>query len=295
GGDGGDEMFGGYDRYKAVGLSQFVNKVPSFLRRFLAGPFRATIPNSTRQRSPLRRARRFLETLGMDALEQYLQWIAIFNRSRLSDLLSADYWRDCAAQAALDDGIAPAWLTEAVKRGERPLASELDSVDFLADAFKKYQRRDLTSAISFTDYATYLTGDGAVKIDVAAGRAGLRIRTPFLDPNIAEFALQTPVKYKIRGKKGKFILRKAFAEFLPSEIDARPKTGFGVPLDHWFRGPLNKMLRETLLDKSSEYSQYFDLKYIETIIKEHENSEFDHSARLWALLVFKMWEKHLNF
>ena len=290
GGDGGDELFCGYDRYKAVRLSLLINKAPKALRRFLAGPLRSAIPNSVRQRSPLRRARRFLETVGMDALEQYLQWIAIFNRERLHSLLSEEYWAECAKDAEFDGclngGLRP--------DGTRPSAGELDCVDFLQDAFQKFRRRDLTSAISFVDLLTYMPGDLTTKVDVASMRSSLEVRAPMLDPNVVELALQIPLKYKLWGKKGKYVLREACRDLLPTEIDARPKTGFGVPLDAWFRGPLNGTLKDALLSESTNAAPFFDKKFVERLIKKHENREFDHAARLWALLVFRIWEEEVK-
>ncbi len=288
GGDGGDELFCGYDRYKAVRLSLLINKAPRSLRKFLAGPLRSAIPNSVRQRSPLRRARRFLETVGMDALEQYLQWIAIFNRERLASLLSDEYWAACAKEAEFD-GVASGGLR---LDGTRPSADELDCVDFLRDAFQKFRRRDLTSAISFVDLITYMPGDLTTKVDVASMRSSLEVRAPMLDPNVVELALQIPLKYKLWGKRGKYILREACRDLLPAEIDARPKTGFGVPLDAWFRGPLNGTLKDALLSESANAAPFFDKKYVERLIREHENREFDHAARLWALLVFRIWEEN---
>lgn len=266
GGDGGDELFCGYDRYKAVKLSQYLERLPRALRRFLAGPVRNILPNSVVQRSVWRRGRRFLETLGMDALEQYLQWIAIFNRSRLDALLSDDYWSAC------------------------PEDETWDCCDFLRDAFVKFDRRDLTTAISFVDVLTYLPCDIMTKVDIASMRSSLETRAPLLDPNVLELALQIPLDYKLKGKRGKHVLREACADLIPAEIDARPKTGFGVPLDAWFRGPLNKTLRETLLDPSTKRAPYFNADFVERLIREHEESQFDHSARLWALLVFRLWE-----
>jgi asparagine synthase (glutamine-hydrolysing) len=287
GGDGGDELFCGYDRYKAVRLSLLINKAPKALRRFLAGPLRSAIPNSVRQRSPLRRARRFLETVGMDALEQYLQWIAIFNRERLHSLLSEEYWAECAKETEFDGGLSGDLRAD----GTRPSAGELDCVDFLQGVFQKFRRRDLTSAISFVDLLTYMPGDLTTKVDVASMRSSLEVRAPMLDPNVVELALQIPLKYKLWGKKGKYVLREACRDLLPAEIDARPKTGFGVPLDAWFRGPLYKTLKDALLSESTNAAPFFNKKFVERLIKEHENREFDHAARLWSLLVFRIWEE----
>ncbi len=278
GGDGGDELFCGYDRYKAARLSRAIDSfVPNWLKKLLAGPVRAAIPNSVRQRSPLRRARRFLETVGMDVVEQYLQWIAIFNRSRTTELLSDEYWSACREETP----------TAAFNR---PTADELDVVDFLSDAYAKFAERDVTSAISFADVLTYLPCDILTKVDIASMSWSLETRAPLLDPNVAELALQIPLKYKLKGRVGKFVLREACRDLLPEEIDARPKTGFGVPLDSWFRGELNATLKEILFDESTRRAPYFNRECVERLVKEHEERQFDHAARLWSLLVFRLWE-----
>ncbi|MBQ9372935.1 MAG: asparagine synthase (glutamine-hydrolyzing) [Thermoguttaceae bacterium] len=280
GGDGGDELFAGYDRYKAVELSKFVMRAPAPIRKFLAGPVRAILPNSIRQRSPWRRAKRFLETIGMDAVEQYLQWIAIYNRSRLDALLSDEYWEEARRQ---EDALR--------YEGARPNADEIDCVDFLSDAIGKFNRRDPTSTISFADVLTYLPCDIMTKVDMASMRWSLETRSPLLDPNVVELALVAPLRYKLRGRVGKRLLRAACVDLLPNEIDARPKTGFGVPLDVWFRGELNGMLKEALFDASSERSSnWFDRDYVSRLVREHEEGRFDHAARLWSLFVFRLWE-----
>ena len=278
GGDGGDEFFCGYDRYKAAKLSLALDAIPGWLKKLLAGPVRAAIPNSVRQRSPLRRAKRFLETVGMDVVEQYLQWIAIFNRSRTTELLSDEYWSAC--REFEPDAAA----------FRRPSADELDVVDFLNDAYAQFAKRDVTTAISFADVLTYLPCDILTKVDIASMSCSLETRAPLLDPNVVELALQIPLKYKLKGRVGKYILREACRDLLPDEIDARPKTGFGVPLDSWFRGELNGTLKEILFDKSTRQAPYFNRAYVERLVKEHEERQFDHAARLWSLLVFRLWE-----
>ena len=277
GGDGGDELFAVYDRYKAFRIAQAMRYAPQSVRNFVVGPLRALIPRGSRQRSPLTRARRLLETLGMEPLEEYLQWIAIFNRGRLHGLLSDEYWRDCAKES--DQPFTGV-----------PSAEELDVLDFLGDAWKRFQKRDPVTAISFTDIMTYLPCDILTKVDVASMCYALETRSPLLDPNVLELALQLPLEYKLKGVTGKRILRDACREFLPPEIDKRPKTGFGAPVDEWFRKELNSTLKEVLFDPSTRRSPYFNQSWVEELVKEHESRRFNHGARLWSLLVFRLWE-----
>lgn len=265
-GDGGDELFAGYDRYKAVALGRLIDHLPQSVRRFLAGPFRAAIPFSTRQRSVPRRIRRFLEALTMSPEERYLQWIALFNRTRRKELYTPEL------QSALDD------CAEREEPG-------YDALDWLTDAMECSAGRDGVTRISLTDVLTYLPGDILTKMDIASMTWGLEVRSPILDDNVADLAYRIPIRDKIRGRKGKAVLRDAFREFLPTELDNRPKTGFGVPLDHWFRGPLRETTREILTASSNPLTPYFRPETVNRLLDEHFTGRFDHAARIWALLV----------
>ena len=265
-GDGGDELFAGYDRYKAVRLGRAIDAVPDPLRRLLAGPVRALIPASTRQRSVPRRIKRFLEGLTMPPAERYLQWIAIFNRARRAELYTPEF-QDALRKAA---------------EREEP---DYDPLNWLTAAIGRAEKRDFVTQISLADIQTYLTGDILTKMDIASMTWGLEVRSPILDDNVLDLAVRIPIKYKIRGRKGKRILRDAFREFLPPELDNRPKTGFGVPLDHWFRGPLKERVRQILTDPQNPAMANFRPDAVSRLLTEHFNGAFDHAARIWSLLV----------
>ncbi len=265
-GDGGDELFAGYDRYKAVRLGQMADKIPAFLRRALAGPVRNMIPASTQQRSWLRRVKRFLEALGMAPVERYLQWIAIFNAQR----------RD-------------ALYTDALKQTLRQADSIYDSSDFLHEARAACLDRDRVTQTSLMDVQTYLPCDVMTKVDIASGANGLECRAPLLDYRVIEFAAKMPLRHKMRGTLGKIILRDTFRKFLPQDVDQRPKRGFGVPLDHWFRGPLKTMTQDLLLDQHTLGRGWFRRDALENMLNEHFSNRFDHAYRIWALLFLELW------
>ncbi|MDR1477910.1 MAG: asparagine synthase (glutamine-hydrolyzing) [Planctomycetaceae bacterium] len=261
-GDGGDEMFAGYDRYHAVKYGGILAILPLFLRRFLAEKLQPLIPASTKQRSILRRGKRFLETLAMSPLESYLQWIAIFNRKRRQQLYTDDF---------------------ALR------VSGYDSLDFLRCAESGCLGRDFCSRISFVDMQTYLPCDILTKVDVASMAYGLECRAPLLDYRIAELSARLPLKYKMVGRYGKYILRDTFRDLLPPNIERRRKMGFGVPIDHWFRNELKDKVRDTLLDKRSTERGYFKKNYIQTLLNEHFTNKFDHAYRIWSLFVLELW------
>lgn len=268
-GDGSDELFAGYNRYQAVRLGCWGDHIPKSILRILIKMLQWTIPNTIGARSPFRRTKRFLEALDMPPLERYLKWIAYFNREHMNHIYCEEYKKSFAS---LIQSTVP----------------EYNCIDFLSDHRQLFENRDYISSISLMDMMTYLPCDIMTKVDIASMKHSLEVRSPFLDVHVANLAIRMPIQYKIRGRKGKYILRETFREFLPPELENKPKTGFGVPLDHWFRGPLNHWLKDILTDPS-QTNPILNKTFINQLIKEHEDQICDHSNRLWSLVVFQHW------
>ncbi|MDR2345259.1 MAG: asparagine synthase (glutamine-hydrolyzing) [Planctomycetaceae bacterium] len=266
-GDGGDEMFAGYDRYRAVKYGNICDMLPLFFRRFLAEYIQYCIPAPTCQRSIFRRGKRFLEMLANSPLERYLQWIAIFNSNRRNKLYTEEFLSTI---------------------------SGYNSLDFLRHAESNCIERDFCSRISFVDMQTYLPCDILTKVDIASMASSLEARSPLLDYRIAETAIRIPLKYKLAGRVGKFVLRDTFRDLLPTNIERRRKMGFGVPIDHWFRNELKDKVRDLLLDKKTTERGFFNKKYIQQILNEHFNNQFDHAYRIWSLFVFELWLRKVS-
>jgi asparagine synthase (glutamine-hydrolysing) len=147
------------------------------------------------------------------------------------------------------------------------------------------------------DLLTYLPGDLLVKVDLASMAHGLECRGPFLDHRVVELAMAMPIgrKLRLRGGRSKVVLKQAFAEFLPPAIRDRPKMGFGVPLDRWFRGELEPELRAVLLDPVALGRGLFQPEAVATLVDEHTRGRRDHSQRLWTLLMLELWfRNHLD-
>ena len=138
---------------------------------------------------------------------------------------------------------------------------------------------------------TYLPGDLLVKVDLASMAHGLECRGPFLDHRVVELALAMPLarKLRLRGGRSKVVLKRAFADLLPRPIRDRPKMGFGVPLDRWFRGELAGELRAVLLDPVALGRGLFRPEAVERLVSEHVSGLRDHAYRLWALLMLELW------
>ncbi|HID78442.1 MAG TPA: asparagine synthase (glutamine-hydrolyzing) [Planctomycetaceae bacterium] len=263
-GDGGDELFAGYPRYRAVWLARAFDRIPSLLRRLLAGPHWQKLPASARQKSLRRRLKRFGEVLNLPPHRRYLEWIAIFNEWRRAELYTDDF------VASLP---------------------EEDPFQFLAAAFRQCRSRDPVTATSLADLMTYLPCDLMTKVDIASMAHGLECRQPFLDYRVVELAARMPLREKFRLGRGKRILLDAFADLVPPAVRRRPKMGFGVPLDHWFRGPLATLARDVLTDRKTATRGLFQPTAVRRLLEDHIAGRFDHSYRLWALLVLELWHR----
>jgi asparagine synthase (glutamine-hydrolysing) len=263
-GDGGDELFAGYPRYRAVRVGQWFDRLPQSLRRLVASPLWQRLPASGRQKCPRRRFKRLVASLARAPERRYLDWMAIFDEGRRAALYSDEFL------ARLPDA---------------------DPFDFLKVAFARVSRRDQVTAASLVDLLTYLPCDLMTKVDIASMAHGLECRAPFLDHHVVELAADMPLRLKYRRGRGKRILREAFGHLLPASVFRRPKMGFGVPLDHWFRHELRDFTRQVLLDPSTLGLGYFRPAAIERLLDEHDSLRFDHSHRLWVLLFFELWRR----
>ena len=143
--------------------------------------------------------------------------------------------------------------------------------------------------MQFLDMNFYMAEDILTKVDRASMAVSLEVRAPFLDPRIAEFAAGLPPEYKLKGNKGKYILKKAVEPLLPKNILHRPKKGFGIPIAQWLKGRLNPLMHDLLAPQRLKNQGLFDEKFVQKLIKEHETGAASHHKQLWTLLVFQLW------
>ena len=271
-GDAGDELFAGYDRYRAIALSNVLDRLPDRSRRFLSGPFAKALPVSVRAKTKMRRVRRWLEAIGQEPIPRYLQWIQQFDEpSRIS--VYSEAWLERLAEAG----------------AAKP--EEADPIAMLERAFSAADRRDPMTRAGVVDLLTYLPCDLLTKVDMASMAHSLECRGPFLDHRVVELAMKMPItrKLRIRGGRSKVVLKNAFPEFLPPTIKNRPKMGFGVPLDRWFRNELRDEVRSILLDPVALGRGIFNPREVERLIDEHVSQKRDNAYKIWALLMFELW------
>jgi asparagine synthase (glutamine-hydrolysing) len=261
-GDGADELFGGYGRYKAVKLASMIDRLPAAARKLLAGRLWQHLPGGVRQKSRIEHWRRFAEALALSPRHRYLQWMSVFPEDHRAALYTDDFL------AALP---------------------ESDPFEWLRCAFEPVARRDPVSQCALVDLVTYLPCDLMQKVDIATMARGLECRSPFLDHRVVELAGRLPWQMKQRVWRGKRILRRAFGHLLPRAVFRRRKYGFSVPLDWWFRNELREYAREVLLDRQTLSSGLFRAEAIRTLLDEHTAGRANHAGRLWSLLVLALW------
>jgi asparagine synthase (glutamine-hydrolysing) len=265
-GDGGDELFGGYERYRALMLSQSLQRwLP--LDWLKQSGILSRLPDSSARRSFFRRVRRFCEALGQPPVERYMNWIQIFGESQRLDLFEESF---------IDK------------------LPNYNPTRFLQDAWSKSGKRDLVSCATAADLQTYMPCDLMTKVDIASMAHSLEARQPLLDYRLVEWAAALPSHLKLRGNQGKFLLRQTFNELLPKEIWTRPKMGFGVPIAKWFRTSLRDRTYDALASKDSRCHAFFRPEAIRSLIDAHMSGKENQAYRLWNLLMFELWMRRWN-
>jgi asparagine synthase (glutamine-hydrolysing) len=258
-GDGGDELFGGYRRYRFHALEESMRSlIPSSIRVPLFS-FLGNIYPKLDWAPRVVRGKSTFEALGRDSLEGYLHGVSIYDAKQRRRLFSDDLHKKLAGYRSLE--VFKEHAANAPSGGGLPLAQYLD-------------------------FKTYLPGDILTKVDRASMAHSLEVRVPLLDHTFVEWVGTLPASLKQSGRAGKVVFKKSLEPYLPEEILYRPKMGFAVPLAQWFRGPLRDRVRATLLGDRLAASGLFRAEVLGEIVAQHERGQRDHGSIIWALLMF---------
>jgi asparagine synthase (glutamine-hydrolysing) len=256
-GDGGDELFAGYRRFYAALMSE---RIPRFVGA-AAGAVLSSVPTPARDRHWLARAQRFARPLGRPLEERITSWTSIFFDD-LFELLRPDF---VAALAPVERLLS---LSD-----ERPMMED----------------RSALSRLLHANFASYLADDLLVKTDRCTMANSLEARSPFLDRELIEYVAALPDDVKLRGRRTKFILRRAFADLLPAPIARRGKMGFGVPVGTWFRGTLRQSVTDVLLAPDARYRAMLNGAFVEQVVARHVSGRANLGPQLWTLMCFERW------
>ena len=259
-GDGGDESFGGYRRYRLhMAEERLRGALPLAFRRPLFGLLGRVYPKADWAPRVLR-AKATFQALSHNAVEAYLTSVSLLRDAPRRQLYSGSFRAQLGGYTA----------HEVFHRH----AAHADADDPLA-------------LIQYLDLKTYLVGDINTKVDRASMAHSLEVREPLMDHPLVEWLATLPSSFKVRGQEGKYLLKKAMEPHLPKEILYRSKRGFAVPLARWFRGPLRARVRQAVLSERLLDTGFFNRVQLQRLIEQHESGARDHSAALWSLLMFE--------
>jgi asparagine synthase (glutamine-hydrolysing) len=261
GGDGGDETFAGYRRYL---FDYYENRlrgwVPSWMRRRVFGPLGRWYPPLAAAPRVFR-AKATLQSLSRSPLEGYFNSLSIFRPDEKARLFTPEFRRELG---------------------------DYDSISVFEHHYNRAGTEDPLSRIQYVDIKTYLPDDILTKVDRASMAVSLEVRAPLLDHRLMESAARMPSSMKLRGRTGKYILKRSLESILPTQILYRPKQGFAIPLDRWFRNELKDLAYESLFRTNDGI---LDAHFLEKIWKQHQNGHYDRSAHLWSILMFRRWQQ----
>jgi asparagine synthase (glutamine-hydrolysing) len=266
-GDGGDESFGGYRRYRLHMMEERMRQpLPLALRRPVFGLLGRMYPKAD-WAPRVFRGKTTLQALARDSVQAYFHSMSILR----DDMRSRLYSNTFKAQLAGYNAIEVFQRHAAKANHEHPL-----------------------SLVQYLDLKTYLVGDINTKVDRASMAHSLEVREPLMDHPLVEWLATLPTSFKLRAGEGKWLFKQAMEPHLPKEILYRPKMGFAVPLASWLRGPLRQRARDAVLGDSLAETGLFDPRYLRQLFDQHQAGSRDHSAPLWSLLMFDAFIRQMD-
>ncbi len=259
-GDGGDENLAGYRRYRwHTYEEQMRSWLPASIRKPVFGLLGQVYPKADWAPKILR-AKSTFESIARDSMEGYFHSVSVQSNELRGKLFSDQFKRDLQGYQAVD-------------------------------VFRRYVEKAPTdnplSMVQYLDIKTYLPGDILTKVDRASMAHALEVRVPLLDHKLVEWMAGLQPEMKLRGREGKYIFKKALESYLPDDILYRPKMGFAVPLDAWFKGPLKNKVRQALLGDTIKHCGLFNYSFLEHMINQHQSGLRDYSSPIWSLLMFE--------
>jgi asparagine synthase (glutamine-hydrolysing) len=259
-GDGGDEAFSGYTRYKALPQVQKFNQLLT-----LFGPLKS-ISLDLAKKYGNRRLERLIEELSpaKNLQERYSIAMSLFEPHLLKGI-----WANSEGLSASDE---PAkWFSRLWKHSEKLSLNTIETM-------------------STMDMRSYLPGDLLVKVDIASMANSIETRSPLLDHNVIEFAASIPYEYRMKNGESKHVLRQIARDLVPAQLIDRPKMGFAIPRAEWLRGPLREMSLDLLTDSTFRSRGWFNPVFVQGLLQKHSGGR-DLDEQIWPLLMIELWAR----
>ncbi len=260
-GDGGDEIFAGYDRYAIHLRRNGFERIPGWARRFYRERVYPLLPADMR-------GKKFSYNVTLPWRERYVDGISFVPSFERDMPLLADGFRAVLRESG-------------------------DPADVMYGYFDRSPAKDPVSQMLYVDTKTYLVSDILTKVDRMSMATSLEVRSPLLDHLFVEWATGLPVEWKIRRGQPKYILRKLAERVgVPREVLHRPKQGFALPLVHWIRHELKELIMTVLLEPRTLQRGYFEPRGVRQLLDEHFRGRRNHSGSIWRLLIFELWHRN---
>lgn len=261
-GDGGDELFGGYDTYRAQLFDRrFYHRLPGVLKKKLIEKIVMDLRPTEKKKGWINSSRRYVQGTLLPEELGHVRWMVFLEQAEREALFLREIYESMHS----------------------------DPYDFIRPHRVSAADAGEVNRAGFVDVNTYLVDNILVKVDRMSMAASLEARVPYLDHRIVEFAFRLPPHLKMRGFDTKVLLKKAFRSSLPPEVQKRGKQGFSIPIKNWIRSELKPMMLDLLSESRLRRQGLFNAAFIQKIIGEHLSGSWDHSHKLWALMVFQQW------
>jgi asparagine synthase (glutamine-hydrolysing) len=264
GGDGGDELFAGYDPFLAHRFANAYAHMPVWVTNAIVKPLVSMLPVSSKNMSLDFRMKQFLKGIEYPLSTRNQMWLGAFSPDQQQHLFTKDIAESLA---------------------------DFDVYGDIKSSTENHRFRNWIDEITFMYERFYMGEDILTKVDRASMAVSLEVRTPFLDIDLSEYANSLPGKLKLKGMTRKYILKKALEKKLPKGIIYRKKKGFGIPLTKWLRYDLRPMLEEIFSEDRIKQEGLFNSTYIHTLMREHFDGARDNRKQLWTLLMFAQWKE----
>lgn len=265
-GDGGDEIFGGYEHYIAQKIAGATDIPPLRIFHKTFSKLTNLFPPSELKKGFVNRIKRFSEGLGNDFRNRHLRWMMFLTNLQKTGLYS-------------DNFIEENFLKNLFERGP------------FKEYFRTGEQFDGINQDLYIDLKTYLVDNILVKVDRMSMATSLEARVPLLDLKMVEFAFSLPSKLKLKGNTTKFFFKDAMRGILPDNIIDRRKEGFSIPIKNWLKTDLKDLMMEYLSEKRLKESGIFNINSVKEMISEHLNNRQNHAHRLWTLILFHIWRE----
>jgi asparagine synthase (glutamine-hydrolysing) len=264
GGDGGDELFCGYDTFVAEKFAEYYDKIPTFIRKNIIEKLAHAWPTSFNNISLDFKLKKFTAGFNGEKKYRYQRWLGSFDKEQRSLLFKPEVWSQLEKQ------------------------NEFEEIDYYLSSIKD---ENFQNQLVYLYLRTYMMEDILAKVDRASMYNSLEVRAPFLDKEVVDFVNSLPVKMKIRGLKTKYILKKMLQGKLPAEIINRKKKGFGLPIANWISDDLKPLVLELLNETKIEREGLFNPQYINKLLEDHFNRRADNRKLIWTLVTFELWRE----